>query len=47
MKYQIIYADPPWSYKVWSEKGKGRCAENHYKTMSKGDIQKLFVKKIY
>ena len=46
MKYQIIYADPPWSYKVWSEKGKGRCAENHYKTMSKDDIQKLDIKGI-
>ena len=20
-KYNIIYADPPWSYKVWSKKG--------------------------
>lgn len=25
-KYQIIYADPPWSYRVWSDKGKGRSA---------------------
>lgn len=23
-KYNIIYADPPWSYKVWSKKGMGR-----------------------
>ena len=21
-KYNIIYADPPWSYKTWSGKGK-------------------------
>ena len=21
-KYNIIYADPPWQYKVWSGKGK-------------------------
>jgi hypothetical protein len=25
-KYNIIYADPPWTYKVWSEKGTGRSA---------------------
>ena len=33
-KYQIIYADPPWKYKVWSKKGNGRSAESHYKTMN-------------
>lgn len=22
-KYNVIYADPPWSYKVWSKKGAG------------------------
>ena len=42
-KYQIIYADPPWSYKVWSKKGLGRSAESHYKTMNKQDIQNLKV----
>lgn len=30
-KYQIIYADPPWQYKVWSKKEKKRSAENHYR----------------
>jgi hypothetical protein len=29
-KYNIIYADPPWSYKVWSKKGMGRSAERGY-----------------
>ena len=29
-KYNIIYADPPWSYKAWSGKGKEKkSAENH------------------
>lgn len=28
-KYSIIYADPPWQYKVWSNKGHGRSAESH------------------
>ena len=23
-KYQVIYADPPWAYRVWSKKGSGR-----------------------
>ena len=37
-KYQIIYADPPWSYKVYSKKGLGRSAESHYPTMCIEDI---------
>lgn len=40
-KYNIIYADPPWSYKVYSKKGLGRSAESHYPTMSLEDIQAL------
>lgn len=45
-KYNIIYADPPWAYKVWSKKGKGRSAESHYNTMTKEDIQNLNVQSI-
>lgn len=40
-KYQVIYADPPWSYRVWSKKGAGRSAEAHYPTMSMEDIKAL------
>lgn len=40
-KYKIIYADPPWQYKVYSKKGLGRSAEKHYPTMSLEDIQAL------
>ena len=40
-KYSVIYADPPWSYRVWSSKGAGRSAENHYPTMSIEDIRAL------
>lgn len=40
-KYKIIYADPPWQYKVWSKKGNGRSAESHYKTMNTEDIVNL------
>ncbi len=37
-KYMIIYADPPWAYKVWSNKGNGRSAESHYNTMKIEEI---------
>ena len=40
-KYQIIYADPPWQYKVWSRKSNGRSAESHYRTMNIEDIINL------
>lgn len=40
-QYQIIYADPPWNFKTWSNKGKGRSAENHYKCMSLSEIKAL------
>ena len=40
-KYSVIYADPPWTYHVWSSKGAGRSAENHYPTMSIEDIRAL------
>jgi Transcriptional activator, adenine-specific DNA methyltransferase len=37
-KYKCLLADPPWEYRVWSGKGKGRSAENHYPTMKLSDI---------
>ena len=46
-RYSIIYADPPWSYKTWSGKGKEKkSAENHYPVMSKEDIQSLPIERI-
>ena len=45
-KYNVIYADPPWSYKVWSKKGAGRSAESHYPTMSTEDIKALPVSRL-
>lgn len=44
--YKIILADPPWTFKVWSDKGKGRSAENHYPVMSLEDIKSLDVASI-
>lgn len=40
-RYQVIYADPPWSFRPWIKKGTGRSAASHYETMSKEDIQRL------
>ena len=40
-KYNIIYADPPWAFKNYSDKGKGRSPENHYKCLSLQDIKNL------
>ena len=40
-KYSVIYADPPWAYKVWSRKGAGRSAESHYPTMPIPEIKAL------
>ncbi len=47
-KYQIIYADPPWSYKVWSEDKKVAqgTAKSHYSTMKIEDICNLKVNEI-
>ena len=40
-KYQIIYADPPWTYKVWTAKGGYKSASAHYPTMELRDICNL------
>ncbi len=45
-KYNIIYADPAWTFKVYSDKGKGRSAEKHYKISSLEDMKNLNVKDI-
>ena len=37
-KFAIIYADPPYSYRVWNRKGVGRTAENHYSTLNVKEI---------
>ena len=40
-KFQVIYADPPWTFQTWSEQGKGRSAENHYACMTLQQIRDL------
>jgi N6-adenosine-specific RNA methylase IME4 len=39
--YRVIYADPPWTFATYSDKGKGRSAEAHYDCMSIEDIAAL------
>lgn len=36
--YGAILVDPPWHYEVWSGKGTGRSAEQHYGTLSIRDL---------
>ncbi len=45
-QYSIIYADPPWAYRVWNKKENGRTAESHYPTMTKEEIENLPIKEI-
>ena len=40
-KYSVIYADPPWQFRAYSQKGMGRSAENHYPTMGIDAIKSL------
>jgi len=47
MKYQIIYADPPWAYLWGTGKDGGNFApEKHYQTMSTEEICELEVKQL-
>ncbi len=40
--FKAILADPPWSFRVWSEDtGSGRSPSAHYSTMSMDDIAAL------
>lgn len=45
-KYNVIYADPPWTFKTRSAKGAGKSPSKHYKTMSIEDICNLPVKEV-
>lgn len=46
MKYQFITADPPWSFKTYSDKGKDKGPEKHYSTMTLEHIAALDVKSV-
>ena len=44
-KYKVIYADPPWRFKNFSEKGEGRNAISHYDCLTLADLKKLNIQR--
>jgi N6-adenosine-specific RNA methylase IME4 len=40
-RFDVIYADPPWEFKVYSGEGKQRSAERHYDTSPLSEILQL------
>jgi N6-adenosine-specific RNA methylase IME4 len=47
MKYQIIYADPPWKFKYYGKSDdRYRRAENHYSVMNLDDIKNMDIQDI-
>lgn len=47
MKYQIIYADPPWSYSNFQGKGKSHGdVSAHYQTMSQQEMESLPIREM-
>lgn len=40
-QHGVIYVDPPWSYKMYSEKGYGKSPQTHYNCMSMDDLKKM------
>ncbi len=45
-RFGAIVADPPWTFKTYSERGKGRSAERHYSCMTLEAIKALPVGEI-
>lgn len=39
--FGVILADPPWSFETYSDKGKGRSADRHYRCMDLFQIRTL------
>jgi N6-adenosine-specific RNA methylase IME4 len=44
--FGVILADPPWTFKTYSDKGKDRSPERHYRTMSLDAIKALPVQQL-
>lgn len=42
--FRTIVADPPWRFATWSDKGKGRSPDQHYRTMTLDDIKAMPVR---
>jgi N6-adenosine-specific RNA methylase IME4 len=41
LAYDLIMADPPWSYELWSRAGEGKAPQAHYDCMDLEDIMAL------
>ena len=41
LEFRAIYADPPWNFRNYSDKGTGRNPVSHYDCMSLSDMKKL------
>lgn len=39
--YRVVLADPPWTFRTYSAKGKGKSPEQHYACMNLDDLAKL------
>ena len=46
MKYQLLYADCPWDFITYSDKGKEKSPSQHYPTLDLEEIKKLNVASI-
>lgn len=45
--YEVIYADPPWTFQVWNkDTGSGRSAESHYPTLNREELRSLNVQSL-
>ena len=45
-KYQIVYADPPWSWETYSSKGRKKTSDNHYPLLGLDKLRALPVNEI-
>ena len=43
-RYRVILADPPWTFRTYSAKGKGRSADVHYDCMTIDEIKNMPVR---
>lgn len=42
--YSVIYTDPPWKFRTWSETNQAKSPSRHYDLMEAGDIRAIPVK---
>lgn len=40
-QFNVIYADPPWSYKMWGDDGYEKSPDKHYDCMNMDDLKGL------